>query len=78
MTYFYRTERYVLKGKRVFQGCSILICFKRTARFSRDVKDPETDEVLVKKGRIFTQRAIRQLKTTDANGNPRQHRRGAG
>jgi len=68
LNYFYRTDTYVLKGKRYFKLFDPDLL--RGQRASRDVKDPETDDVLVKKGRIFTQRAIRRLKATDAKEIP--------
>jgi DNA-directed RNA polymerase subunit beta len=36
--------------------------FQKGQRSTRDIRDPQTGETVVKKGRIFTQRAVRQLK----------------
>jgi len=36
--------------------------FQKGRRAARDVTDPSTGEVLIRKGRIFAQRAVRQLK----------------
>jgi DNA-directed RNA polymerase subunit beta len=61
LTYFYETEKIIIEGRRaakVFNAEHL-----KGQRASRDVMDPETGEVLVKKGRMFTQRAIKQMKT---------------
>ena len=61
LDYFYETEKVIIEGRRaskVFNAAHL-----KGQRASRDVMDPESGEVLVKKGRIFTQRAIKQLKT---------------
>jgi DNA-directed RNA polymerase subunit beta len=61
LSYFYETEKIIIEGRRaskVFNPDHL-----KGQRASRDVTDPETGEVLVKKGRMFTQRAIKQMKT---------------
>ncbi len=68
LNYFYRTDTYVLKGKRFFKLFDSNLL--RGQRASRDVKDPESGDILVKKGRIFTQRALRRLKATDTKDIP--------
>jgi DNA-directed RNA polymerase subunit beta len=65
LTYFYKTERIVVRGKRFFKAFNEE--FLKGQRASRDVKDPETAEVLVKKGRVFTQRTIKRLKATNVD-----------
>jgi len=59
LAYFYDTEKIFVKGKRYFKE------FKaeqlQSRRAGRDVKDPKTGDVIVKKGRMFTKRAIKQL-----------------
>jgi DNA-directed RNA polymerase subunit beta len=65
LTYFYKTEKIVVRGKRFFKEFNEE--FLKGQRASRDVKDPETGEVLVKKGRVFTQRAIKRLKATNVD-----------
>jgi len=60
LTYFYGTEKIRLEGRRavkVFNEDQL-----KGQRASKDVIDSDTDEVLVKKGRMFTQRAIKQMK----------------
>jgi len=59
LTYFYKTMKITTRGKRVFR--QFVPEFLKGQRASRDVKHPETEEVAVKKGRMFTQRALRQL-----------------
>ena len=53
----------MIHGKRYFKEFSEN--FLKGRRASRDVKDPETNEILVKKGRVFTQRAIKRLKSLE-------------
>jgi DNA-directed RNA polymerase subunit beta len=65
LAYFYKTERIVVRGKRFFKAFNEE--FLKGQRASRDVKDPETADVLVKKGRVFTQRAIKRLKATNVD-----------
>ncbi|MDJ0989973.1 MAG: DNA-directed RNA polymerase subunit beta, partial [Desulfobacterales bacterium] len=59
LNYFYHQERIFLKGKRVFK--SFHPDLLKGQRATRDVKDPDSGEVVVKKGRIFTKRAIKRL-----------------
>ena len=68
LAYFYRSEKIIIKGKRAFKAFEP--DFLRGQRASKDIKDSETGEVLVKKGRIFTQRAIRRLKALDTKEIP--------
>jgi DNA-directed RNA polymerase subunit beta len=59
LAYFYATEKIIISGRRVnkvFNPAHL-----RGQRASRDITDKKTGDVLVKKGRIFTQRAIKQL-----------------
>lgn len=59
LSYFYKKERIVIDGE------SYLRDFDETRlkgkRASFDILDPETGEVVVKKGRLFTKRALRTL-----------------
>ncbi len=61
LNYFYAKERVVIEGRRAFKLFNEEQL--KGQRASRDVVDPTTSEVLVKKGRMFTQRAIKQMKT---------------
>ena len=65
LSYFYRKEKVVISGKRFFKEFNE--DFLKGRRASKDVKDPETGEVLVKKGRIFAQRTIKRLKIAKAD-----------
>ena len=61
LLYFYETEKINVRGKRIFREFNEK--FLKGQRASRDIKDPETGNVIVNKGRIFTQRAIGQLQS---------------
>jgi DNA-directed RNA polymerase subunit beta len=63
--YFYKSEKIVVRGKRVFKEFNPE--FLRGQRASKDVKDPETGDVLIKKGRVYAQRAIKRLLAADAD-----------
>ena len=65
LSYFYQKEKIVVQGKRFFKKFDEK--FLKGRRASKDVKDPETGDVLVKKGRIFAQRAIKRLKSAKAD-----------
>ncbi len=67
LNYFYDTQKIVIEGTggsfkwyKVFNEQ-----FLKGQRASRDVKDPKSGEVIVKAGRLFTRRAIRQLKAAE-------------
>ena len=60
LSYFYKSEKIVVKGKRYYKKFDEVLL--KGKRASRDVKDPKTGEVIVKQGRVFTVRAIRQIK----------------
>jgi DNA-directed RNA polymerase subunit beta len=59
LAYFYETERIFVKGRKVLKGFNA--AHLKGQRASKDVVHPETGDVLVKKGRMFTQRAIKQM-----------------
>jgi len=59
LAYFYRMDRIVIKGGQAFKVFDPELL--KGQRASMDVKDPETGEVAVKKGRMFTKRALKQL-----------------
>jgi DNA-directed RNA polymerase subunit beta len=65
LSYFYKKEKVVISGKRFFKEFNE--DFLKGRRASKDVKDPETGDVLVKKGRVFAQRAIKRLKAAQAD-----------
>ncbi len=59
LTYFYDTERIIIKGKRIFKAFNP--DFLQGQRASREIKDTTAGEVIVKKGRMVTKRAINQM-----------------
>ncbi|MBL0714380.1 MAG: DNA-directed RNA polymerase subunit beta [Desulfosarcina sp.] len=59
LSYFYDQERIFIRGKRYCKSFNPDLL--KGQRASRDVKDSEAGEVVVKKGRIFTKRAIKRL-----------------
>ncbi len=62
LNYFYNKERIIIEGRRaskLFNEAQL-----KGQRASRDVVDPVSGDTLVKKGRMFTQRAIRQMKAS--------------
>ena len=61
LAYFYKTERFVIRGKRIFKEFNEDLL--KGQRAGRDVKDPETGETIVSKGRVFTKAAIKRLKS---------------
>lgn len=61
LLYFYETEKINVHGKRIFREFNEK--FLKGQRATRDIKDPETGNVIVNKGRMFTQRAIGQLQS---------------
>jgi len=61
LAYFYKKERFVIRGKRIFKEFNEDLL--RGQRASRDVKDPKTDDTIVSKGRVFTKAAIKRLKS---------------
>ncbi len=68
LNYFYHQERIYIKGKRYFKSFNADLL--KGQRASRDVKDPESGEVVVKKGRIFTKRAVKRLNAADTQEIP--------
>jgi DNA-directed RNA polymerase subunit beta len=63
LSYFYETQKIVVKGKRYFKEFNEE--FLKGSRASKDVRDTETGDVVVKKGRVFTQKAIKRLRSTN-------------
>ena len=59
LAYFYETEKVMIKGRLVSKALNP--AHLKGQRSSRDIVHPESGDVLVKKGRIFTQRAIKQM-----------------
>ncbi|MGD9080905.1 MAG: DNA-directed RNA polymerase subunit beta, partial [Desulfobacterales bacterium] len=61
LSYFYETEKIIVKGKRYFKEFNET--FLRGKRASKEVRDSKSGEVIVRKGRVFTVKAIKRLKT---------------
>nr|MCU0585852.1 DNA-directed RNA polymerase subunit beta [Desulfobacterales bacterium] len=61
LAYFYRREKVIIQGKRFFKAFHEELL--RGQRASRDIKDSETGEILVKKGRPYSSRILKRLKT---------------
>jgi DNA-directed RNA polymerase subunit beta len=68
LTYFYNSEKVLIQGKRISKQFNPE--FLKGQRANRDIKDSETGEVLVKKGRIITVRAIKRLQATGTEAIP--------
>ncbi|MCF8093897.1 MAG: DNA-directed RNA polymerase subunit beta [Desulfobacteraceae bacterium] len=61
LSYFYNTEKIYIKDGRFVREFNPE--FLKGERPGEDLVNPETGEVLVKKGRMITKRAIRQMQT---------------
>ncbi|ACL03618.1 DNA-directed RNA polymerase, beta subunit [Desulfatibacillum aliphaticivorans] len=59
LNYFYQTEKLTLTPKTLFKEFDAKTL--RGQRASITVKMPDSDEVIVKKGRLFTQRAVKTM-----------------
>ena len=65
LSYFYKTERIVIRGKRIFKEFNEDLL--KGQRASRDVKNPETGDTIVTKGRVFTKASVKRLKSAGVN-----------
>ncbi len=63
LAYFYKTEKYVVRGKRIFKEFDEDLL--KGQRASRDVKDPDSGDTIVAKGRMLTKVAIKRLKSAN-------------
>ncbi|MGD9044723.1 MAG: DNA-directed RNA polymerase subunit beta, partial [Desulfobacterales bacterium] len=61
LNYFYKTEKITIKGKRYFKEFNEE--FLKGKRASKDVRDSASGDVIVRKGRVFTLKAIKRLKS---------------
>ena len=67
LTYFYNTEKIITIEKRFFKkikNADHVINGLKGQRSDFDITDPETEEVIVKKGLKFTNRAINKIKAS--------------
>ena len=63
LSYFYETEKFIVQGERIFKKFDENSL--RGQRAGSDIVDPETGEVIVLKGRVFTRTAIKKLKSAN-------------
>jgi DNA-directed RNA polymerase subunit beta len=63
LSYFYRTEKILIQGKKTFKA--FIPEFLKGQRTTVDIKNPDTGDLLVKKGRMFTQRVLKQMEALD-------------
>ncbi len=59
LNYFYKTEAITYEGRNIFK--SVVPEILTLQRASRDIKNPKTDEVIIKKGRKFTKAILEKL-----------------
>ncbi|MBU0699143.1 MAG: DNA-directed RNA polymerase subunit beta, partial [Proteobacteria bacterium] len=63
LAYFYNTEKYIVKGKQIAKEFNEDLL--KGQRASRDIKDPETGDTIIIKGRVFTKAVISRLKSAN-------------
>jgi DNA-directed RNA polymerase subunit beta len=68
LNYFYKFERITIKGTSAFKEFKPE--FLKGQRAGTDVEDPQTGEIVVKKGRMFTMRALKRLQAADTEWIP--------
>ena len=68
LTYFYSTEKIQVKGKRYLKEFNPDLL--KGQRAGRDIKDPASGDVVIKKGRMFTKRVLAQLKASNTTTIP--------
>ncbi|MGA6926935.1 MAG: DNA-directed RNA polymerase subunit beta, partial [Desulfosarcina sp.] len=61
LSYFYKTEKIIHDAGEYYREFAPELL--KGTRASKDVLDPATGDVIVKKGRMFTQRALKQMAT---------------
>ena len=59
LSYFYKKEKITIDGDEFYR--EVEPEFLKGTRATKDVVDPESGDVLVKKGRMFTQRSLKQM-----------------
>ncbi|MBW2099788.1 MAG: DNA-directed RNA polymerase subunit beta, partial [Deltaproteobacteria bacterium] len=63
LAYFYKTEKLTVHDKTFFR--KVNEDYLKGVRANYDISDPETGEIIVKKGRMFTKRSIKQLQSSN-------------
>ena len=61
LAYYYTTEKVIIRGKSILLKFDEAVLKGRHA--SRDIKEPGTKDIIVKKGRAFTKTVIKRLKS---------------
>ena len=59
LSYFYKTERIILRGRSTYKELREDLC--KGQKFTRDIKDPDSGEIIAKKGRPYTPKLIKRL-----------------
>jgi DNA-directed RNA polymerase subunit beta len=59
LAYFYSTDKIIIKGKQLYKAFDPELL--KGQRATKDIKDPESGDVVVKKGRMYTKRSLKQL-----------------
>jgi DNA-directed RNA polymerase subunit beta len=59
LSYFYKCDRILLDGKKILKRFDPDLL--KGQRASQTIKDPKTGDILVKKGRMFTKRSLKQI-----------------
>lgn len=73
LSYFYETEQIVVQDNQYYKdlsGADYFYDYLKGQRASMDIKDPASEEIIIKKGRIFSKRAIMHLKSSGINKIP--------
>ena len=68
LAYFYNTEKYIVKGQHIAKELNEDLL--KGQRASRDIKDPETGDTIIMKGRVFTKAIISRLKSANIDKIP--------
>jgi len=59
LAYFYSTDKIIIKGKQLYKAFDPELL--KGQRATKDIKDPDSGEVVVKKGRMYTKRSLKHL-----------------
>ncbi len=59
LSYFYKTEKVILRGRSIYK--ELREDLYKGQKFTRDIKDPDTGEIIAKKGRPYTPKLIKKL-----------------
>ncbi len=59
LSYFYKNERIILRGRSIYK--ELREDLYKGQKFTRDIKDPDSGEIIAKKGRPYTPKLIKKL-----------------